>query len=61
MTEATLTIGARMVGPQAKPLVIAEIGINHEGDIRQAIRMVEDAAAVGASASSSSRTSSKTR
>ena len=48
MSEATLTIGARMVGPRAEPLVIAEVGINHEGDIRKAIRMVEDAAAVGA-------------
>ena len=48
MSEATLTIGPRMVGPQAEPLVIAEVGINHEGDVRKAIRMVEDAAAVGA-------------
>ncbi len=35
MSEATLTIGPRMVGPQAEPLVIAEIGINHEGRLRQ--------------------------
>jgi sialic acid synthase SpsE len=48
VNEATLRIGARTVGPQAEPLVIAEVGINHEGDIRKALRMVEDAAAVGA-------------
>lgn len=29
------------------PLVIAEIGINHEGDVEKAIRMIDDAAAVG--------------
>jgi sialic acid synthase SpsE len=40
-------IGSRLVGAQEPPLVIAEVGINHEGDIRKALRMVEDAAAVG--------------
>jgi sialic acid synthase SpsE len=44
---ATIRIGSRTVGPQEPPLVIAEVGINHEGDIRKALRMVEDAAAVG--------------
>jgi sialic acid synthase SpsE len=43
-----VNIGSRTVGPEEPPLVIAEVGINHEGDIRKAIRMVEDAAAVGA-------------
>src|SRR5258705_9501824 len=43
-----MNIGPRTVGPQEVPLVIAEVGINHEGDIRKALRMVEDAAAVGA-------------
>ena len=33
----------RMVGPDTSPLVIAEIGINHEGDIDKAIQMVDDA------------------
>lgn len=37
----------RRVGPDHPPLVIAEIGINHEGDIRKAFRMVDDAARVG--------------
>ena len=40
-------IGARPVGPQEPPLVIAEVGINHEGDIRKALQMVDDAAAAG--------------
>ncbi len=37
----------RMVGPGHAPLVIAEIGINHEGSLDKAIRMVDDAAAAG--------------
>ena len=44
---AIMRIGSRVVGAQEPPLVIAEVGINHEGDIRKALRMVEDAAAVG--------------
>jgi N-acetylneuraminate synthase len=42
-----MRIGSRPVDPDEPPLVIAEVGINHEGDIRKALRMVEDAAAVG--------------
>lgn len=42
-----LTIGRRRISPQDVPLVIAEIGINHEGDIQKALRMVNDAAAAG--------------
>lgn len=43
----TFMIGTRKIGPDYPPLVIAEIGINHEGDFSKAIRMVDDAAAVG--------------
>src|ERR1700761_3144571 len=42
-----LKINNRLVGPDQPPLVIAEIGINHEGDLNKAIRMVDDAAASG--------------
>jgi sialic acid synthase SpsE len=42
-----MRIGSRAVGPQEPPLVIAEVGINHEGDIHKALRMVDDAAAAG--------------
>ena len=41
-------IGNRQIGPSHPPLVIAEIGINHEGSIDKAIRMIDDAVAVGA-------------
>ena len=40
-------LGNRLIGPSEPPLVIAEIGINHEGDFQKAIRMVDDAHADG--------------
>ncbi len=42
-----ITLAGRRIGPDFPPLVIAEIGINHEGDYAKAERMVRDAAAVG--------------
>lgn len=40
-------IGERIIGDDYPPLVIAEIGINHEGSMDKALRMIEQAAAVG--------------
>lgn len=37
----------RIVGPDYPPLVLAEIGINHEGDVGKAIKMIDNAVAVG--------------
>jgi len=42
-----MQIGTRTVGDDSPPLVIAEIGINHEGDVAKARRMVDDAARAG--------------
>lgn len=42
-----LQIGNRKIGSEHPPLVIAEIGINHEGSFQKAIRMIDDAASVG--------------
>jgi len=42
-----LTIAGRRIGARHAPLVIAEIGINHEGSLAKAIRMIDDAAAAG--------------
>ncbi|HTP85409.1 MAG TPA: N-acetylneuraminate synthase family protein [Bryobacteraceae bacterium] len=42
-----LTIAGRAIGAAHPPLVVAEIGINHEGDLRKALRMIDDAAAAG--------------
>src|SRR5690242_6506788 len=44
---SSLTIAGRKIGLEHAPFVIAEIGINHEGDFQKAIRMVDDAAAAG--------------
>ena len=43
----SINIGARRIGPDDPPFVIAEIGINHEGEIAKAVRMVDDAHAAG--------------
>ena len=42
-----IEIAGRKVGMDFPPLVIAEIGINHEGSFEKAVRMVDDAAAAG--------------
>jgi sialic acid synthase SpsE len=42
-----LMLGERRVGPNEPPLVIAEIGINHEGSMEKARKMVDDAHAAG--------------
>lgn len=42
-----LVINGRRIGEDHEPLVIAEIGINHEGDINKAIQMVDDAYEAG--------------
>jgi len=43
-----ISIGNRKIGPDFSPLVIAEIGINHEGSLKKAKKMIRDAMDVGA-------------
>jgi len=45
--ENCIEINGRLIGENCKPLVIAEIGINHEGNFEKAVRMVEDAREAG--------------
>ena len=47
MNGATFEIRGRRIGAGHPPLVVAEIGINHEGSLEKAIRMVDDAKAAG--------------
>jgi len=42
-----VNLGGRLVGPAHPPLVIAEIGINHGGDLKVAFQMVDAAARAG--------------
>jgi sialic acid synthase SpsE len=46
-TNNTIDICGRKIGKDHPPLVIAEIGINHEGDYNKAVRMVDDACKAG--------------
>lgn len=43
----TFVIGNRKVGPGYDPLIIAEIGINHNGSLKTAFEMVDAAARAG--------------
>lgn len=43
-----IKIGKRKIGPNHPPLVIAEIGINHNGDFKKAKKMIKDAHLAGA-------------
>jgi N-acetylneuraminate synthase len=43
-----IIIGNRAVGLEHPPLVIAEVGINHEGDVNKALQLVDAAVAFGA-------------
>lgn len=47
LIEKEIVIAGRRIGPAHPPLVIAEIGINHEGDFGKALTMIDDAAAAG--------------
>jgi sialic acid synthase SpsE len=40
----SFSIAGRLIGPDARPFVIAEVGINHEGSVDKAIQMVDAAA-----------------
>ena len=42
-----IIIAGRRIGSEQPPLVIAEVGINHEGDINKALQLVDAAAAAG--------------
>ena len=46
--KETLRIQNRLIGPKFKPLIIPEIGINHNGDLKKAKQMIRDAYHAGA-------------
>ncbi|KFB74173.1 N-acetylneuraminate synthase family protein [Candidatus Accumulibacter contiguus] len=50
MNDSLLAIAGRRIGPNEPPYCIAEVGINHNGDLGIAKRMIEIAKEVGADA-----------
>ncbi len=48
--QNVITIGRHKVGPGQRVFVIAEIGLNHNGDIRTAKKLIDAAARAGADA-----------
>ncbi|KKS00011.1 MAG: N-acylneuraminate-9-phosphate synthase [Candidatus Magasanikbacteria bacterium GW2011_GWC2_41_17] len=48
MEKSFIEIAGRKIGPDHPPFVIADIGINHEGDMAKAKQMIVDAHRVGA-------------
>jgi len=49
-TPQFIRFGSRRIGVEEHALVVAEIGINHEGDVQTCARMVEEAVKAGADA-----------
>lgn len=45
--KSEFILSGRKIGSAYRPFVIAEIGINHEGDFQKALKMIDDAASVG--------------
>ena len=48
MKKKYIKIGSRHIGEEYDPVVIAEIGINHEGSLKTAFEMVDAAHSAGA-------------
>jgi N,N'-diacetyllegionaminate synthase len=50
MRDTDILVGQRVVGPGSNVFVVAEIGINHDGSVSQAERLIDAAAEAGADA-----------
>ena len=49
-SNPTMSLGSRIIGPGHPCYIIAEAGVNHDGDFDQARRLIDAAAAAGADA-----------
>jgi len=50
MPQPAIRLGSRVVTPHSAPYVIAEIGVNHEGSLEQAMKLIDLAKRGGADA-----------
>jgi N,N'-diacetyllegionaminate synthase len=50
MNETDILVGQKIIGSGAEVFVVAEIGINHDGSMAQAEKLIDAAAACGAAA-----------
>lgn len=50
MTKKYIEIDGRKIGPDFKPYIIAELSANHNGDINNAFKIIEEAKLAGADA-----------
>ena len=50
MNQHEFMLGGKPIGASSRVLVIAEIGINHDGSLEQALRLIDAAAGCGADA-----------
>ena len=48
--NSVLSIGKRVIGPMSEPYIIAEVGINHNGNLNTALEMIDIAKSSGADA-----------
>jgi len=46
----SITLGKRLISKESRPYIIAEIGVNHEGSMDQALRLIDQAKQGGADA-----------